>query len=125
MRCSDGDGSLSQAEFEAGRPQRPPPSGGPQPAGGPSGPPRAGAADEASSNSNSTSYDPLDTNQDGEVSDMERLAGALADLAKTETGDGGSSDFGSEIARLAQTLYATISGASSNSANAGQLSFAA
>jgi Ca2+-binding EF-hand superfamily protein len=84
---SDADGSLSQAEFEAARPQN---------AGGmpPSGPPPAGAADStqasaetedasgaapvggAGGGSTTTVYDALDTNEDGEVSLEERLAGA-------------------------------------------------
>lgn len=80
---TDGDGSLTQAEFDAGRPSgpgagaddmqamggMPPPPGGPRGAGG------AGAASDSSS---ATSYDPLDTNEDGKVSAAERLAGGTS-----------------------------------------------
>jgi Ca2+-binding EF-hand superfamily protein len=80
---TDGDGSLTQAEFDAGRPSgpgagadgmqamggMPPPPGGPRDAGG------AGAASDSSS---ATSYDPLDTNEDGKVSAAERLAGGTS-----------------------------------------------
>eukprot|EP01030_Chromulinospumella_sphaerica_P009603 gene9603-9415_t len=81
---SDSDGSLTQAEFEAGRPTgdgaqaagMPPGgaggAGGPRGAGGPGGPGGAGGTSEA------TTYDPLDTNEDGEVSLTERLAGATS-----------------------------------------------
>ena len=84
---SDADGSLNQAEFEAGRPQN---AGAMSPAGGPP----AGGTDnaEATAETEGTSgaapvggagggitttvYDELDTNEDGEVSIEERLAGA-------------------------------------------------
>ena len=116
---SDGDGSLSQAEFEAGRPQgapgqtqgtgRPQGAGGPQGAG-PMGPP-PGAGGAGKSDSASTSYDPLDTNQDGTVSEMERLAGALKDLAQSASDKSTTSGDESQavIAKLAQKLYDQIS----------------
>ena len=74
---ADGDGSLTQAEFDAGRP-----SGaageagrGMQAMGGM--PPPPGGPDGASASANSTTtYDALDTNKDGEVSLTERLAGS-------------------------------------------------
>lgn len=88
---ADGDGSLSEAEFDAGRPSgpgdaagvmqamggMPPPSGGP---GGPGGPGGAGGAAGASGSSQDTSYDPLDTNEDGVVSAAERLAGGTSSV---------------------------------------------
>jgi Ca2+-binding EF-hand superfamily protein len=70
---TDGDGKLSQAEFDAGRPseQASGMAGGmPPPPGGQGGPGGAQAA------SGSTTYDPLDTNEDGTVSLSERLAGS-------------------------------------------------
>jgi Ca2+-binding EF-hand superfamily protein len=74
---TDGNGTLSQTEFEAGRPQGgqgTQGSQGPQGVGGrPPPPPPGGASDSKSANS--TSYDPLDTNQDGVVSAAERMAG--------------------------------------------------
>lgn len=80
---TNGDGSLMQAEFDAGRSSG---AGGdaggmqamggmPPPPGGPGGPGRAGAATGSSS---ATSYDPLDTNEDGVVSAAERLAGGTS-----------------------------------------------
>ncbi|MCB1987575.1 MAG: calcium-binding protein [Burkholderiaceae bacterium] len=74
---TDGDGSLTQAEFDAGRPPEgsaPPPGAMPPPPGGPRG---AGGAQDASA---TTTYDPLDTNEDGVVSLTERLAGATSTL---------------------------------------------
>ena len=73
---TDGDGQLSQAEFDAGRAsdQASGAAGGgmpPPPPGGPGGPGGAGGAQ-----SSSTTYDPLDTNEDGTVSLAERLAGS-------------------------------------------------
>lgn len=81
---TDGDGSLTQAEFDAGRPSgdgaqaggMPPGgaggTGGPRGAGGPGGLGGAGGTSET------TTYDPLDTNEDGVVSLTERLAGATS-----------------------------------------------
>ena len=78
---TDGDGSLTQAEFDAGRPSGdgaqaggmpPGGAGGPRGAGGPGGPGGAGGTSET------TTYDPLDTNEDGVVSLTERLAGATS-----------------------------------------------
>ncbi|BEU95710.1 calcium-binding protein [Acidovorax sp. DW039] len=77
---ADGDGSLSQAEFDAGRPSGDgPQAGGMPPPGGPGGPGGAGGprgAGGAQASSESTTYDPLDTNEDGVVSIAERLAGS-------------------------------------------------
>ncbi|MCT6718178.1 XopAW family type III secretion system calcium-binding effector [Acidovorax sp. K2F] len=83
---TDGDGSLTQAEFDAGRPSGPGAGaddmqamgGMPPPPGGPGGPRGAGGADAASDSSSATSYDPLDTNEDGKVSAAERLAGGTS-----------------------------------------------
>ncbi|BFO56633.1 MULTISPECIES: XopAW family type III secretion system calcium-binding effector [Comamonadaceae] len=82
---SDGDGQLSEAEFDAGRPSdqggprvaggMPPPPGG---AGGPGGPGGPAGAGSTSATSDSTTYDPLDTNEDGTVSAAERAAGAAS-----------------------------------------------
>jgi hypothetical protein len=95
---TDGDGSLTRAEFEAGRPA-PPPGGMPPP----------GAAGGASSTAaTSTDYDPLDVNQDGTVSQIERLAGQLKELAAADTDDASQSSGASEIAQLAQKLYDQI-----------------
>ncbi|AGX86553.1 EF-hand domain-containing protein [Candidatus Symbiobacter mobilis] len=71
----------------------PPPGGGPGAAGGPGGgsgggPGGAPGAGSATSQTNAT-YDPLDTNEDGEVSEQERLAGEIkkaAEEAATEEG---------------------------------------
>lgn len=69
---TDDDGSLSQTEFDAGRPQ----GGGMEAMGGNRPPPPPGGmggAGGASSNA-TTTYDPLDTNEDGKVSELERAA---------------------------------------------------
>lgn len=74
---SNGDGSLSKTEFEAGRPQG---GHGPQGSGGMPPPPggAGGAGGAGNSSASSTTYDPLDTNQDGVVSAQERMAGSLS-----------------------------------------------
>ena len=74
---TDGDGSLTQTEFDAGRPPEgsaPPAGGMPPPPGGSRG---AGGTQDASA---TTTYDALDTNEDGVVSLTERLAGATSTL---------------------------------------------
>jgi Ca2+-binding EF-hand superfamily protein len=101
---SNGDGKLSQTEFNADKPQGGPPSGaggggggsagvaggagpqgrqGPLGAGGP--PPKsqgAASASGATSASNKT-YDPLDTNRDGKVSEFERLLAQITSASGT------------------------------------------
>ncbi|SEB17626.1 XopAW family type III secretion system calcium-binding effector [Variovorax sp. YR216] len=70
---TDGDGSLSQSEFDAGRPEA-----GAQTAQAPGGTPPAGGAGGGGGGgavSGVTTYDPLDTNEDGVVSLEERMAG--------------------------------------------------
>ena len=79
----DTDGSLTETEFSAERPQgkgATQGSHGPQGAGGPPPPPPPGGAGGAggAGASSSTTYDPLDTNQDGTVSAAERLAGSTS-----------------------------------------------
>ena len=114
---TDGNGALSQAEFEAGRPQPPDGAQGTQgtrsteatqrPAGPPPAHGAGGAGGAQAASGSSTSYDPLDTNKDGTVSELERLAGALKDLAQTQDASGKSGS--SEIAKLAQKLYDQLS----------------
>ena len=72
---TDGDGALSTSEFKAGHSEGPPPPGPPPMAG-------AGGAGGTSGtdSTNNTQHDPLDTNEDGVVSQMERLAGELQKL---------------------------------------------
>lgn len=76
-------------------------------------PPGAGGAEKSGSStsaSSSTSYDPLDTNQDGTVSEMERLAGALKELAQSASDKSSQGDDSQTvIAKLAQKLYDQIS----------------
>jgi hypothetical protein len=100
---ADGDGQLSRAEFEAGRPE---PGRGPRGAGGP--PPVQAGSDSSAAATSSTVYDPLDVNQDGTVSQIERLAGQLKELAQAGTGDE-AQGASAEIAALAQKLYDQIS----------------
>lgn len=103
---ADGDGQLSRSEFEAGRAQQ-----GPRGAGGPP-PAQAGGSSSSTgstSSSSSASFDPLDVNQDGTVSQIERLAGELKELAQAGAGDTAQDGVNSEIAVLAQKLYDQIS----------------
>jgi hypothetical protein len=104
---ADGDGQLSRAEFEAGRPR--PAPGGPPPVQGGGSASSTSAASPASSTS-SSSLDPLDTNQDGTVSEIERLAGELKQLAQSSSGaDGSGPAVNADIAALARKLYDQIS----------------
>lgn len=115
---ADGDGSLSEAEFDAGRP-----SGGagagavggmpPPPPGGPGGPAGASA-------SNSTTYDPLDTNEDGVVSAAEQAAGAaqtdtVTALFKAIDTDGDNSIGSEEAQAFVDQLTRQFSNASASS----------
>jgi Ca2+-binding EF-hand superfamily protein len=127
----DSDGKLTQAEFGAGKPQGtdsakgPGGAGGPPPAGGPGGPGGAGKSESTSD----TSYDTLDTNQDGTVSELERLVGAIKDAAKASKGDSTDSAKTSgsdsketsasfvEVAKLAKQLYSQIAASLSGQSN--------
>ncbi|MGJ7488412.1 XopAW family type III secretion system calcium-binding effector [Variovorax sp. LT2P21] len=107
---SDGDGSLSQTEFEAGRPSGPegaPPAGGPPPAGG------AGGGGGGGGVAGVTTYDPLDTNEDGEVSLAERMAGnvstdAVQALLEAVDTDGDSEVSSAESDAFVQALSAQV-----------------
>ena len=109
---ADGSGSLSQAEFDAGRPQPPAGAQGAQGPGGPGGPPPSGGPGGAGkTESSSTTYDSLDTNQDGTVSEMERMVGelqeAVASLASSSDASGNTTT-NQQIAELAQKIYAQV-----------------
>lgn len=105
---TDSDGKLSKTEFNAGKPQGTDGPSGPPPAGGPGGPGGPGGAQGASSSD--TTYDPLDANKDGTVSELERLVGEL----KNASSQAGSSDEATstaakfDIAALAQKIYAEV-----------------
>ncbi|MDR7332296.1 XopAW family type III secretion system calcium-binding effector [Roseateles asaccharophilus] len=95
---ADGDGQLTRAEFEAGRPSGPPPGGMPPP-----------AASSSGASATSTETDPLDLNQDGTVSEIERLAGELKALAQSANDESAAANpLNTEIAQLAQKLYDQI-----------------
>ncbi len=124
---TDGDDKVSKGEFEAGRPKGPEGTGGKRPAHGPQGaggPPPAGGPGGAqpASASSSTTYDPLDTNQDGTVSEMERLAGALKELAQSTQSDSSGNTEKTEIAKLAQKLYDQISASMASQSSESSLS---
>jgi Ca2+-binding EF-hand superfamily protein len=112
---SDGDGKLSQAEFDAGRPQPPQGQQTAQAPGGPGGPPPPGGSGgpggAQSSSASDTTYDPLDTNQDGVVSEVERMVGELRDaVAGLSNSDSTSTVTANlKIAELAQKIYAQVS----------------
>lgn len=109
---ADSDGKLTQTEFDAGRP-----SGGPQGAGGP--PPAGGPGGAtATSATDSKTYDKLDTNEDGTVSELERLAGALNELVSTSESSDASDSTKDKILQLAKQVYEQIaSGMSSKSSS--------
>lgn len=97
-----GDGQPSQTGLNAG---------GPPPAGG------AGGAQSASSND--TRFDPLDTNQDGTVSEVERMVGELRDAVAGLRKNDGNTDSATaahqKIAELAQKIYAQVAQSASGS----------
>lgn len=134
---SNGDGSLDADELDQGMkslmPE--PPStmafaqsrseGGMQGAGGP--PPPPPPSDDASSDASSTSstsatsYDPLDTNQDGTVSAEERAAGeakeAMQALLKAVDTDGDKQISDSEFSKFEDMLSAAVQEAGSTSSS--------
>ena len=115
---SDGDGSLNRDELSQGLHDlmpRPASTLGFAQSRGAANDGDAFAAPPAQSSSTvststsatSTDFDPLDVNQDGTVSEIERLAGQLKELAKAGSGDAAPGGNG-EIAVLAQKLYDQI-----------------
>jgi len=121
---ADGDGRLSEAEFDAGRPSGEAGGGAvggmpPPPPGGPRGPGVASA-----SNTSTTTYDPLDTNEDGVVSAAEQAAGAaqadaITALFKTIDTDGDSSISSEEAQSFIEQLSSQLSSATSSSPHTG------
>jgi len=107
---TDGDSKLSQTEFEAGRPQAAQSAGdaqGAQGAVGPKGPPPAGGPGGAQGASKQdTTYDELDTNQDGTVSELERLVGELQNASASD--DTGNTTTKLDLASLAREIYAQV-----------------
>lgn len=78
---ADGDGSLTQAEFDAVRPSGAAgEAGGGMQAMGGMPPPPGGPGGASASADSTTTYDALDTNEDGEVSLTERLAGSTSSV---------------------------------------------
>ncbi|MDD2878976.1 MAG: hypothetical protein PHQ58_00935 [Rhodoferax sp.] len=111
---TDSNGKLTQAEFEAGRPAEGAQgaqgsggvkgAGGPPPPGGHGGPRGAGGTSETSS-----SFDPLDTNQDGTVSQLEKLAGALKEFVNSADATSSGSSASDNLMQLAKQIYEQIS----------------
>ena len=136
---SNGDGSLDADELDQGMKSLmpDPPStmafaqsrseGGMQGAGGPPPPPPPPPSDDASSDASSTSstsatsYDPLDTNQDGTVSAEERAAGeakeAMLALLKAVDTDGDKQISDSEFSKFEDMLSAAVQEAGSTSSS--------
>jgi hypothetical protein len=88
---ANADGKVTSSEFKDAAPKNSPNGGppggrpsGPPPGGGPGGP---GGAKGAAGSSSKQSYDPADTNQDGTVSEMERLAYSSKQATSTTSGN--------------------------------------
>lgn len=130
---SDGDGTISKAEFSAGTAQASTDIAKPSDANGavaPSGPPPGGgggggSGPAATSSSSGTTYDPLDTNKDGVVSAQEQAAGGLknvlADLLKAIDTNGDKKISPSEVDTFQKNVAAALqtlakSGAASTTA---------
>jgi hypothetical protein len=98
------EGEVGRAQAVEGQ-QAPQGAGGPPPAVG-----AGGAGGTKGASSSNTTYDPLDTNQDGVVSEMERMVGELREaLAGLKSGDANSATAANQkIAELAQKIYAQV-----------------
>jgi hypothetical protein len=104
---ANADGKVTSSEFKdaapknspnggppGGRPSGPPP--GPPPGGGPGG---SSGARGAAASSSAQSYDPADANQDGTVSELERLAYASKQLTSTASSSNSTTNEAANIAR--------------------------
>lgn len=110
---ADSDGKLTQAEFEAGRPAEG--TQGTQSSSGikgPGGPPPGGPGGASGTSEASSSFDPLDTNQDGTVSQLEKLAGALKEFVNSADASTSSSSASDSLMQLAKQVYEQISSGS-------------
>ena len=112
---ANGDGKLSESEFDAARPEG---AHGLHGAHGGEGPPPAEAGAGAGSSGDSSSSagdDPLDTNHDGVVSPEERLAGTvgslLDQLAQASDANGDGKLEKSELGTLKDDLKSAFDGA--------------
>lgn len=122
---SNGDGSLDSSEMEAGmKSLMPEPSSTmafAQARNGEGGPKGAGGPPPASGGSSSTDIDPLDTNEDGTVSEQERAAGemknAIQNLLKAAATDG-DKKIGTSDMVLKEYAKAASNAASSQSTGA-------
>lgn len=108
---ADGNGSISKTEFDAGHTTKAHGGGGAH-SGGMHPPSSSGTG--GTSASSSTSYDPLDTNQDGTVSVAERLAGSsqsdpVQDLFKAVDTDGDGKISSSESDAFVKQLTDQVS----------------
>lgn len=116
---TNGDGSLSQDEFNAG--QHAKAQGG---AHGCASPSNGGSADQSAASSSDSSTDPLDTNGDGVVSAQERMVGELKDLMKLADSDSNgelsateASSFSDQLSKAFDGVIQSMQGASSSSSN--------
>lgn len=130
--ASESDGSVSKDTFMvAMRPDAPPPgaggppqgAGGPPPPGGVQG--MGGVSGVSSTDTVGQSYDPLDINQDGVVSEMERLVAALTTDSETSTTGAASEDTASanrfDLAQFASRMYTEIARNWSSTGNSSAL----
>jgi len=108
---TNGDGQISRAEFEAGRPQPPDAASGSSSTTTTTSTTLTTTTTTSSTNSTSavsTDDDPLDANKDGTVSEIERLAGELKVLAQAANATDSNKGLNPEIGQLAQKLYDQI-----------------
>ena len=123
---SNGDGSLDSSEMETGmKSLMPEPSSTmafAQARSGEGGPKGAGGASPASGGSSSTDIDPLDTNEDGTVSEQERAAGELKDaiqnLLKAADTNGDQKIGASEFDQFKDMLSNAVNDKSSSASSA-------
>ena len=90
---TDGDGVLSQAEFEAGRPEGPPPG-----MGGPGGPPPTASADDSDALQSLLSVADTNGDQSLDSSETQRLVGYIADALQALDSEASSDTSGTATA---------------------------
>jgi len=113
---TDGDGKLSQTEFEAGKPDDP---DGLQDASAAQDP------DRISITASSITIDLPDGNPDETASELQRLAGALNDFVSSADSSATTADVSDSITALAKQVYEQIASGMTNSSNVNTLSTSA
>jgi Ca2+-binding EF-hand superfamily protein len=111
--ADDNGGKVSKDQFQAAI-EKERPSGPPGGAAGPGGPGGSGGTQSAS-NENKT-YDKLDTNQDGTVSEIERLVGEIKNATSDKTASAKVANLVKQVYEQFSSNFSSVQGATSLSA---------